>query len=415
MPFPQDRSFDSTLALVREGYTFTHNRFQRFHSDVFETRLMLRKAICTKGEDASVMFYHPDRFTRKQAMPPITLRLLQDKGSVELMSGESHRIRKQLFLSLMTPDRIRHIGELAADQWLRYIRKWEHMDHVVLHHEVEELLCRVACAWAGVPLPETEVVPRTQEFSAMIDGAGGFGLRKWRGLLLRARTERWIKDMFEQAREGKLKFSEGSAAHHIVLHQDVDGTPLNSTVAAVEMLNVLRPIVAVAYYVTFAALALRDHPESLQRIQAGDQEYLTCFVHEVRRHYPFFPLIGGRAQQTFDWRGHSITKGTWVLLDLYGTNHDARIWEEPEHFRPERFRQWKENAYSFIPQGGGDHAAGHRCPGEWITIELMKRAVHMLVTAMRYDIPEQDVQVDLTRMPAIPNSRFILHHVKGLL
>ncbi len=102
--------------------------------------------MCTKDEDASAMVYHPDRFTRKQAMPPITLRLVQDKGSVKLMSGESHRIRKQLFLSLMTPDRIRHIGELAADQWLRYIRKWEHMDQVVLHHEVEGLFCQVVFA-----------------------------------------------------------------------------------------------------------------------------------------------------------------------------------------------------------------------------------------------------------------------------
>jgi hypothetical protein len=32
-------------------------------SDVFETRLMLRKVICTMGEEAATMFYPADRFT----------------------------------------------------------------------------------------------------------------------------------------------------------------------------------------------------------------------------------------------------------------------------------------------------------------------------------------------------------------
>jgi len=43
---------------------------------------MLRKVICTMGEEAATMFYPADRFTRKRALPPTTLRLLQDKGSM---------------------------------------------------------------------------------------------------------------------------------------------------------------------------------------------------------------------------------------------------------------------------------------------------------------------------------------------
>jgi fatty-acid peroxygenase len=100
----------------------------------------------------------------------------------------------------------------------------------------------------------------------------------------------------------------------------------------------------------------------------------------VRRFYPFFPLISGRIRQEFDWRGHHFANGTWVLLDLYGTNHVARIWEEPEMFRPERFEHWDRSPFNFIPQRGGDYYEGHRCAGEWITIELMKTAVRLLTT-----------------------------------
>src|SRR3546814_12561235 len=64
-----------------------------------------------------------------------------------------------------------------------------------------------------------------------------------------------------------------------------------------------------------------------------------------------------------------------------------------------------------VPQGGGDHHAGHRCPGEWITIALLKSAVRMLTMEMRYSVPEQDLTVSLARMPALPRSRFVITDV----
>jgi fatty-acid peroxygenase len=187
-------------------------------------------------------------------------------------------------------------------------------------------------------------------------------------------------------------------------------------VAAVELLNVLRPTVAGALYVTFAALALHQHPrcpEQLRRtLQAGEDAYLGQFVQEVRRFYPFFPFVGGRALREFDWRGHRFPEGTWVLLDLYGTNHDARLWEEPEAFRPERFREGDGGPFSLIPQGGGDHHRNHRCAGEWATVALMESAVRLLTTGMRYEVPDQDLRVDLSRLPAIPKSRFVINSVR---
>ncbi|WP_319420986.1 hypothetical protein [Pleurocapsa sp. FMAR1] len=39
---------------------------------------------------------------------------------------------------------------------------------------------------------------------------------------------------------------------------------------------------ASARYVTFAALALHEHPECLQKLQTGEAEYSEWFVQEVR-------------------------------------------------------------------------------------------------------------------------------------
>jgi len=175
---------------------------------------------------------------------------------------------------------------------------------------------------------------------------------------------------------------------------------------------VLRPTEAVAQYVVFAALALHDHPEWRPALTAGGEEELEHFVQEVRRYYPFFPLVGGRVLTPFDWRGHHFAEGAWVLLDLYGTNHDARTWTDPEAFRPERFRGREPGAFDLIPQGGGDRHHGHRCAGEWITVELVKTAVRMLTAEMSYEVPRQDLRLPLSRMPAVPKSRFVIADVR---
>ena len=95
----------------------------------------------------------------------------------------------------------------------------------------------------------------------------------------------------------------------------------------------------------------------------------------------------------FEWRGHAFVEGTWVMLDIYGTNHDPRIWEDPGAFRPERFASWDNNPYTFTPQGGGAHSVNHRCAGEAFTVELIKCAVRLLTRTVEYDVPAQDLTI----------------------
>lgn len=159
-------------------------------------------------------------------------------------------------------------------------------------------------------------------------------------------------------------------------------------------------------FITFAALALHDHPDWAARLAAGAPA--EPFVHEVRRYYPFFPLVAARTRRDFDWRGYHVSRGRRVLLDLYGTNRHPGLWSEPARFRPERFDRPVDDPYRLVPQGGGDHWSGHRCAGEWVTIEVMKHAVELLTRSIRYQVPEQDLTVDPRRMPTLPRSGLVL-------
>lgn len=101
--FPRDKALDITAALLSEGYAFISNRCEQYESDVFQTRLTLRTAICMRGQGAAELVYDAARFTRKRAPPKPTLWLLLDKGSVSLLDDAAHRHRKAMFMSLMSP------------------------------------------------------------------------------------------------------------------------------------------------------------------------------------------------------------------------------------------------------------------------------------------------------------------------
>ena len=182
-------------------------------------------------------------------------------------------------------------------------------------------------------------------------------------------------------------------------------------VAAVEILNVLRPLVAVAVYCTFAAHAMRQNSDCRQKLESGPDDYPHLLTQEVRRFYPFFPAVGAEVRQDFDWQGYTFPKGMPVLLDLYGTNHDPRIWTNPERFQPERFREWDGSSFNFIPQGGGDHNVNHRCPGESICIELIKVMATFFARRIRYKVPDQELAIDFVRVPALPKSHMIVTNV----
>src|SRR5699024_620964 len=117
--------------------------------------------------------------------------------------------------------------------------------------------------------------------------------------------------------------------------------------------------------------------EQADHLKGQDDQALENFVQEVRRYYPFFPFAGARVKKDFEWENYGFEKGTLTLLDLYGTNHDPNIWKEPDTFNPDRFKTRQENKYDFIPQGGGDYLESHRCPGERVTLEMMKVALNI--------------------------------------
>jgi fatty-acid peroxygenase len=411
-PAAQEKGLDNTLDLLIEGYLFIGNRTSEYKSDVFETHLLGQKVICMTGEESAKLFYDSERFQRKGAAPKRVQKTLIGENAIQTMDGPAHTHRKALFMSLMTPVEQKRLAELVSRKWDAATYRWEKSKKAVLFDEAKEILCEAACQWAGVPLEESEVAERAEEFCSMVDSFGAVGPRHWKGRRARGKAEEWIMGIIEEVRSGRLNAEEGTALHAMAFHRELDGSMLDTHMAAVELINVLRPIVAISTFIVFSALALKEHSECKRLLQTGDKNYLKAFVQEVRRYYPFGPFLGARVKKDFSFKGFEFKEGMLVLLDMYGTNHDPRIWNRPNEFHPDRFRGWEGSLFDFIPQGGGETAKTHRCPGEGITVEIMKASLDFLVNKVEFEVPEQNLSYSMSRIPTLPESGFIMTNLK---
>ncbi|WP_347443830.1 cytochrome P450 [Martelella sp.] len=411
---PPARFEDKTRALLREGYLFMPRRHAGLEAPIFRTRLMLRNVVCLAGPEAARLFYTGDIVTRRGAMPQTTLRLLQDKHSVQQLDGSAHRNRKALFIRMLVqnPARIDDLVSRFRDAWLRRLPVWERQGRLVLSSTCESLLAEAALSWAGLPANEHAVKRDAPILSSMIRNAGRFGPATAAALVRRANMERRLRAEIRAIRSGARKPPDKSPAAEIARHRDETGALLSPSVAAVELLNILRPIVAVGRYIVFAAMMLHQKPAWRARFSDGSREGLDRFAEEVRRIAPFFPFIGGVLMREAECYGYRLEKGQWVLLDLYGTCHDPRWFVEPDEFRPERDLSWQKDVYRFIPQGGGDAVGSHRCPGERATVALIAEAVRLLAYRMSFEVPRQDLDVPLDTVPTGPGSGFALENIR---
>ncbi|MCP3030087.1 cytochrome P450 [Halobacillus sp. A1] len=409
---PKDRKLDQSINVLREGYRFLPKRFADLDTDIFETRLLGEKVICLTGENGAKLFYDKEKFQRKGALPKRIEKSLFGENAIQGMDGDPHEHRKLLFMSLMTPEKMDKLGQLTSEQWRKQAEGWKNQKNIVLLEEAKIVLCQAACQWAGVPLKEGEVKKRAELLWAMVDAFGAVGSRHRKGRKARVNAEKWIKELIENIREGKVASEEGSAIYEMAFHRDLDGNHLSTQVAAKELLNVIRPTVAVAAYVAFGALALHDHAEEREKVKEAQGDYIERFAQEIRRLFPFVPFLGARVRKDFMWDGYSFEKDTLVLIDVHGIDHDRRLWERPNQFSPERFKDWKGGLFDFIPQGGGEHYTGHRCPGEWITMEAIKSSLKFLTREIEYEVPSQDLSYSLSRMPSFPKSGFRIEEVE---
>ncbi|WP_448627607.1 cytochrome P450 [Geodermatophilus sp. URMC 64] len=393
--------------MLAKGYAWLPDKRRGLGRRTVPTRMMGMPALGLEGPDAARFFYDEDHVRRAGALPEPVSGTLFGKGGVHHLDGQPHRMRKAMFVALLMGDGIGSLVERTTAAWDDAAKAWAQRRSIVLHEEAAKVLAGPVSRWAGIPVGDDEVPALARDLLAMVDGFATGGPRHWRARRARGRREAWLAQLVTDVREGRTTVPEGSAVNVVAHHRDAEGELLEPRVAAVELINIIRPTTAIAWFVVFSGHALIRWPQHRERLASGDPPFAEAFAHEVRRFYPFAPFIGGKAPREVEWDGRRIPKGAMVLLDLFGQNHDPDVWEDPYAFRPERFLGRDIGAFELVPQGGGDPRSGHRCPGEQITVALLS-ALAVRLARLEFDVPEQDLTISLRRIPAKPASGVVL-------
>ncbi|AHB47702.1 cytochrome P450 [Hyphomicrobium nitrativorans NL23] len=395
---PRDPFPDSTVALAWEGYRFASNRLRRFGTDAFSCRLMMKKAVCIGGPAAAALFYDSGSVERKDVAPGRIEKTLLGQGGIHGLDGLAHRHRKEMYLELMGPQSLSSFTPILVRTWREAAASWQPGTRLNLFSEAQTVLFRTMCEWAGIPLGPRETQQRAADAAAMVDAFGGIAWRNWKGRFARRRSERWMHGIVSATRDRTSAPSPTSALARIANFRDVDGNLLPAEVTAVELLNVIRPALAIPYFLDLAALKLSEISEMRDQVASND-EMLDCFVQELRRFCPFTPFLGARSRREIAWQGFRIPSDTLVVLDVYGIHRDERVWQNAAAFAPLRFQGVGDYRFSLLQQGGGDHLSGHRCAGEWFTIEALKFFSRELAR-MPYAVIPASSSFSLTRIPS---------------
>lgn len=109
--------------------------------------------------------------------------------------------------------------------------------------------------------------------------------------------------------------------------------------------------------------------------------YAEMVIKEAMRLYPPAWVIGREALQNCELAGHPVAGGTSVIMSQWLAHRDARHFENPLQFQPERWTE--ENArklpkYAYFPFGGGPRI----CIG--YQFAMMEAVLVLAMVAQRY-------------------------------
>ncbi|MFJ7206144.1 cytochrome P450 [Streptomyces sp. NPDC098789] len=403
---------DSTLGLWAHGYAWLPHHMRAASDGIVQTRLLGRPAIALRGPEAVDFFYDEKHVVRTAALPGADLDTLFGQGAVHTLDSDVYRVREALFLRLLKDEAgVAALGAPVGWRWREALA--DRHEEIVLFDEAARVLARGVCDWAGLVLSEDAISELARDCTAMVDGFATPGPRHFRARRARRRQEDAMASLLAEVRAAPEPEANDSALEAVAWHRDANSEFLELHTAAVELLNIIRPTVAVAWFATFAAHALHRWPHHRELLRADTEgHYARSFANEVRRFYPFAPFLVGLAAHDQTWRGHDITKDSLVLLDLYGQNHDGTLWAHPYRFDPHRFSAlagFAPNAVlaDLVPHGGGDPARDQRYPGEDVTVATLA-ALATELARTEYSVPDQDLSIPLSRMPTLPRSGFRL-------
>jgi cytochrome P450 len=203
-------------------------------------------------------------------------------------------------------------------------------------------------------------------------------------------------------------YDEGDLLSMLLEAQDEDGTQMTDQQLRDEVMTLfLAGHETTALALSWSWYLLATHPEAEKKFHAELEEvlggrapnvsdlprlkYTEMIVKESMRLYPPAYAVGREAIEETEIGGFRVPKRTQLFAFQWVTHRDARYFEEPDAFKPERWINGDPSPkYAYFPFGGGPR----QCIGNYFA--MMEVVLLMATIGQRFRFkldPEHKVEV----------------------
>ena len=369
----------------------------------FLTRLKAAEGDVVRFQLGKLPFYlvsHPDaikdvlvtqgaNFTRGRALA--RAKVLLGEGLLT-SEGDFHKRQRRLVQPAFHRQRFAAYGEAMVAEADRFASRWrdgariemdQDMAHLTLSVVGRTLFGADVAATAGEvdrALADILDAARYSRLPVRIETLARLplpGIRRF--FAARDRLDELVYQLIAERRASGV--DHGDLLSMLLAAQDEEGDGGGMTDTAVRdeaMTLFLAGHETMANALSWVWYLLAKHPEAEARLHAeldavlagrlptaADMPalpYTRMLLSEAMRLYPPVWVIGRRALADCVIGATPVPAGAYVLLSQYLTHRDARFWDDPLAFRPER---WAEGApdrpkFAYFPFGGG----ARTCIGE---------------------------------------------------
>lgn len=387
---------------MRWPYSFV-TRCQQRHGDVFTLRL------ATPGEEVEgPIVYVADPAAIKElfamdgraghagaanaVLAPIT-----GSNSILMLDRDSHLRERRLIGPAFHGEAIQNLDAIVREAAEREIATWPADEIFPVRPAMQritfEVIMRAVLGVKDPALEERLLAAFEPVFNISVAQVAGllpalrFDFGSWtpwgRFQLALARLDELLLDLISHRRRS----DPGDDILGLLLSTtDEEGNPLSNQHVRDELVTLL----LAGHETTATALAwaferLAHNPEVVsevrQELSDGREEVLDAVAAETLRLRPVVMDVARQLSEEAEIGGFRLPAGTTVMPAIYLVHLDPKQYEEPEAFRPSRFRDAPPSKAIWLPFGGGRR----RCVGAAFA-QMEMRIV--LSLALREFIPE---------------------------
>lgn len=108
--------------MLKDGYLFLPRMRWKHQADIVPLRLLGQPAIAVYGPEGARMLYERPEIKRAHAVPGRIQKTLFGEGGVQSLDDQQHRHRKDMFMRIMEPERLKELGEITSGAASRRVR-----------------------------------------------------------------------------------------------------------------------------------------------------------------------------------------------------------------------------------------------------------------------------------------------------